>query len=108
MKSKSATRKRKAQAQVAEPGTLGYRSLKAARPLSPPDIDEPFRPKSLQSVISTEELEITVETLTALAQYPGLIKSKPCKDLRVAVHEFRQACTTGVNATGMSIANLYA
>ena len=54
--------------------------------------------RSLQTVISEEELEITVETLTALAKYPSLIKSRPCKDLRVAVHGFRQACTTGVNA----------
>lgn len=54
-------------------------------------------PRSAQAVISPEELEITIETLQTLAQYPALIKSKACKDLRVAVYDFRQACTTGVN-----------
>jgi hypothetical protein len=99
MGSKSASRKRKARAQ-AEPN---QRHLKAARPVSPPTRqDEPLEPRSLQTVVSAEELEITVETLDALAQYPGLIKSKQCKALRAAVHDFRQACTTGVNASGTS------
>ena len=94
MKSKNANKKRKA-AQVES-----HRLPKIARPVSPPDSDESFEPRSIQTVVSDEELEIAVETLTTLAQYPGLIKSKPCKDLRTAVHEFRQACTTGVNAAG--------
>lgn len=59
-----------------------------------------LEPKRLETVISDEELEITIETLTALAQYPSLIKSKLCRDLRAAVYDFRQSCTTGVNAAG--------
>lgn len=94
MKSKNANKKRKAAQAESQ------RLSKIARPLSPPDKDEPFEPRSIQTVISEDELEITVETLISLAQYPSLIKSKPCKDLRTAVHEFRQACTTGVNAAG--------
>ncbi|SPO07282.1 uncharacterized protein DNG_09976 [Cephalotrichum gorgonifer] len=70
-----------------------------AATITPPP-DGAFQPKSLQTVVSEEELEIAVETLTSLAQYPGLIKTKACKDLRAAVHEFRQACTTGVNSVG--------
>jgi hypothetical protein len=54
-------------------------------------------PRSLNTLISDEELEVTVDTLLTLAEYPSVIKSKACKDLRVAVYDFKQACTTGVN-----------
>ncbi|KAK4160472.1 hypothetical protein QBC43DRAFT_325321 [Cladorrhinum sp. PSN259] len=57
-------------------------------------------PKSLSSVISSEELEITIDTLTTLSSYPSLIKSKQCKDLRAAAYDFRSACTTGLNSAG--------
>ena len=56
---------------------------------------------SIHSVISTEELEIAVETLQSLSEHPALIKSKACKDLRAAVYDFRQASTTGMIAAGM-------
>ncbi|RDW81889.1 prolyl 4-hydroxylase-like protein [Coleophoma cylindrospora] len=56
-------------------------------------------PKSVQTLIPDEDLEITTETLTILAENPGLIKSKACKDLRTAVFDFRKACTTGFNAS---------
>lgn len=59
-----------------------------------------FEPKLLSTVVPEEDLEITVETLRALVENPGLIKSKACKDLRTAVFEFRKACTTGFNAAG--------
>ena len=59
-------------------------------------------PKSLGAVVSEEELEITVDTLMALAEHPSVIKSKGCKNLRTAVYDFRQACTTGVNTSGGS------
>jgi hypothetical protein len=97
MKSKSASRKRKAQFDPPTPVSddshtsrlrINGKLLEAG---------------SLRAVISDEELEIAVETLTALAQHPGLIKSKPCRDLRVAVHDFRQACTTGLNSAGTFI-----
>lgn len=91
-KSKSAKRKRNAQAQ------LPNKSPKTVTTVTPPPDGPTFEPKSLQTVISEEELEIAIETLTALKQFPSLTKSKACKDLRVAVYEFRQACTTGVNS----------
>lgn len=59
-------------------------------------------PRSLNTVVPEEDLEITVDTLRTLAENPGLIKSKACKDLRTAVFEFRKACTTGFNAAGSS------
>nr|POF26108.1 hypothetical protein CFP56_22256 [Quercus suber] len=51
---------------------------------------------SVHSLVLPEDIEITVETLQTLAQHPTVIKSKPCKDIRTAVHGFRQACTTGL------------
>ncbi|KAL1888265.1 hypothetical protein Sste5346_009657 [Sporothrix stenoceras] len=98
MTAKSASRKRKAQAQ----GKADQKPSKVSRPISPPS-DTPPEPTSLQSVTSTEELEITVETLRALAAHPAVIKGKQCRELRGAVHEFRQACTTGVNAAGTNL-----
>ncbi|KAI1124013.1 oxidoreductase [Nemania abortiva] len=56
-----------------------------------------LEPRSLASVVSEEEIEITVETLDSLAQHPVLIKSKACRNLRTAVYGFKQACTTGMN-----------
>jgi hypothetical protein len=64
----------------------------------PPDSSSNVQATSLRTQVSEEELEITVETLATLAQHPSLIKSKACKDLRVAVYDFRQACATGLNA----------
>lgn len=63
----------------------------------PPDSSSNFQATSLRTLVSDEELEIAVETLATLAQHPSLIKSKACKDLRVAVYDFRQACATGLN-----------
>ncbi|KAF1980868.1 prolyl 4-hydroxylase [Aulographum hederae CBS 113979] len=56
--------------------------------------------KSLSTLVSQEELEITVDTLRTLIESPAVIKSKACKELRTAVYDFKQACTTGVNAAG--------
>ena len=66
---------------------------------SPPSSDT-NEPKSLNTIISEEEIEITVDTLLTLSSHPNIIKSKPCKNLRAAVFDFRQACTTGVNTRG--------
>lgn len=106
-KSKSAKRKQNAQSDS------NSRKLAKTAPggvITPPpdgskgdDALTSLDPTSLQSVISIEELEITVDTLKTLAQYPGLIKTKPCKDLRTAAYDFRQACTTGSISAGMSI-----
>jgi hypothetical protein len=94
-KSKAAKRKRNAQADIPQ-------KIQKAAPvtLTPPPDGTSLDPKHLNTVVSDEELDITIETLTTLAQYPNLTKSKACKDLRVAVYDFRQACTTGANAAG--------
>jgi hypothetical protein len=92
-KSKSAKRKRNALADHP------HKLPKLPETITPPPDPNPsVEPKSLQTLISDEELETTIDTLTLLADYPSIIKSKACKDLRVAVWEFRQACTTGVNS----------
>jgi hypothetical protein len=67
---------------------------------SPPHDAHPLEPSNVHSVVSPEEIEVSVETLQALTEYPTLIKSKACKDLRTAVYGFRQACTTGLNSAG--------
>ncbi|KAJ5123805.1 Prolyl 4-hydroxylase alpha subunit [Penicillium bovifimosum] len=91
-KSKAAKRKRAAQAD------LPQKLPKAASTLiTPPPDGKTVESTHLNAVVSDEDLDITIETLTALAEYPGLTKSKACKDLRVAVYDFRQTCTTGVN-----------
>nr|POF12956.1 hypothetical protein CFP56_10104 [Quercus suber] len=53
---------------------------------------------SVHALLLPEDIEITVETLQTLARNPSVIKTKTCKDVRTAVHGFRQACTTGLNA----------
>ncbi|KAH7021511.1 uncharacterized protein B0I36DRAFT_334551 [Microdochium trichocladiopsis] len=68
-------------------------------PQTGPDSTTSTTTATLASVISTEELDITVETLQTLAQNPAVIKAKGCRDLRAAVYDFRQACTTGTSAT---------
>jgi hypothetical protein len=69
---------------------------------SPPQDANPLEPASVHSVISSEEIEVAIETLQTLSAHPLLIKSKACKDLRTAVYDFRQACTTGLNSAGRS------
>lgn len=70
---------------------------------SPPQETNLLEPANVHSVISSEEIEVAVETLQTLAEHPVLIKSKACKDLRTAVYGFRQACTTGLNSAGNDI-----
>jgi hypothetical protein len=67
---------------------------------SPPQDSSSLELSNINSVISAEEIEITVETLQTLSAHPALIKSKACKDIRTAVYDFRQACTTGQNSVG--------
>ena len=90
------TSKRKRAAKV----EASSKAPKAAKIITPPPDNAPLQPKSLQTVVSNDELDITVDTLTMLAEYPALIKSKGCNELRRAVYDFRQACTTGVNSVG--------
>lgn len=70
----------------------------AGIPSPPSDSTTLFEPTNASSIVLPEDIEISVETLQTLAQYPTIIKSKACKDLRTAVYGFRQACTTGLNA----------
>lgn len=72
---------------------------RANAPPTPDSADgvERLEPKTLSAVVSEEEVEITVDTLRTLAGYPGVIKSKACKELRTTVYDFKQACTTGQN-----------
>lgn len=89
---KISKRKRNAKAQQAQKAA----KMEASLPITP--ATDAFEPKSLHTVISEEELDIATDTLTTLAKYPNLTKSKLCKNLRVAVYDFRQSCTTGVNS----------
>jgi hypothetical protein len=71
----------------------------------PPDTnndarDLKYEPKSLQTLISEEELEVAVDTLKTLTNYPSAIKAKGARELRAAVYDFRVACTTGMSAGG--------
>lgn len=89
--------KRKQQAQ--QDGGPTKKAKIAAIITPPPDGVEP---KTLQSVgLHEDDLAIAIDTLNTLAENPSVIKSKACKDLRTAVYEFRQACTTGQNAAGL-------
>ena len=92
-KSKAAKRKRNAQVEIPQ-------KLPKASTLTPPPDGASQEPTNLKEIVSDEELDIAVDALKTLAQYPTLTKSKACKDLRVAVYEFRQACTTGVITAG--------
>ncbi|GAB7341321.1 hypothetical protein MBLNU457_7590t1 [Dothideomycetes sp. NU457] len=62
----------------------------------------------ISSIVSTEELELTIDTLETLSKYPASVKGKACQGLRQAVYNFRQACTTGVNVAGQESLNLTA
>lgn len=90
---KSAKRKRNAKAQLSQ-------KLAKVDPAPPAAVAAGEEPTSLHTVLSEEELEVATDTLLTLAKYPNLTKSKLCKDIRVAVYEFRQSCTTGVNSVG--------
>jgi hypothetical protein len=93
-KSKATKRKQKGQ-QAGLPAPKKPKSTATITP--PPDVDESVNPKSIATVVLEEDLDIAIDTIQTLAKYPNLIKSKACKELRVAVWDFRQACTTGVN-----------
>jgi len=94
-KSKAAAkRKRGAQQDT----SLKVSKLTTSTITPPPDEPSTFEPKQLHTVVDDFELETTIETLSTLAKYPSILKSKACKDLRVAVYDFKQACTMGVNS----------
>jgi hypothetical protein len=76
------------------------KKVKSSSIITPPP-ETTTEAKTLHDLlIADEDIEISVDTLNTLAQNPALIKSKACKELRTAVFDFRQACTTGFNASG--------
>ena len=80
------------------------KKLKLSTIITPPPDNENNDPKTIKSIgLETDDLELAVDTLNTLAANPSVIKSKACKDLRTAVYEFRQACHTGFNASGIYI-----
>ena len=83
------------------PVEAASKKIKAGPTITPPPEHTTNEPKTIQSVgLENDDLDIAIDTLNTLTQNPGVIKSKACKDLRTAVYEFRQACTTGFNASG--------
>ncbi|KAK6598461.1 hypothetical protein H4I95_09071 [Botrytis cinerea] len=81
------------------PVEQNVKKVKTASIITPPP-ELSTEPKTLHDLlIAEEDIEISVDTLNILAQNPALIKSKACKELRTAVFEFRNACTTGFNAS---------
>jgi hypothetical protein len=83
------------------------KKLKTPAAITPPPEKSTVEPKTIQSIgLEQDDLDITIDTLNALAENPAVIKSKACKDLRTAVYEFRQACTTGFNASSLSLSLL--
>jgi hypothetical protein len=105
-RTKSSKRKRNAQDYVsnkASKQSSATNPFNAATLPSDTNLDETkhiYEPKSLQTLISEEELDITVETLKTLTKYPSAIKAKCAKELRAAIYDFRMACTTGTNNAG--------
>ena len=95
---KSKSKKRQQSSQNASPA----KKLKQGVISPPPEEESTAGPQSLHSVVPAEDFEVAIDTLNSLAEHPKLIKSKACKDLRTAVFEFRQACTTGFNASSNS------
>merc|ERR1712093_735502 len=85
--------------QESQSTVVAGKKIKTTSTITPPPEKDLLEPKTIQSVGLTEDdLELAIDTLTTLAQNPSVIKSKACKDLRTAVYDFRQACTTGFNA----------
>jgi hypothetical protein len=70
---------------------------------SPPEEELTAGPQTLHTIVPADDYEIAIDTLNTLAEHPKLIKSKACKDIRTAVYEFRQACTTGFNASSTAL-----
>jgi len=81
------------------------KKIKTSIVTPPPDTTEY---KSIGSLgLEEADLEITIDTLNTLAEHSSVIKSKACRDLRTSVYEFRQACTTGLNAGGTSSSRVF-
>lgn len=93
--------KSKTKRKQAEVDGAPAKKLKTSIPTPPPD-GAGGEAKTIQSIgLDFDDLELAIDTLNILKDNPNVIKSKGCKDLRTAVYEFRQACTTGFNAAGL-------
>lgn len=80
------------------------KKIKTSIVTPPPDAGVVLEPKTIQSLgLRADDIDLAIDTLKTLAENPSVIKAKACKDLRTAVYDFRQACTTGFNASGLSI-----
>lgn len=78
------------------------KKLKSATVITPPPEIAANEPKTIQAIgLTDDDLELAIDTLHTLTENPIVIKSKACRELRTAVYEFRQACTTGFNAAGL-------
>ncbi|KAL5316133.1 hypothetical protein ACEPPN_017011 [Leptodophora sp. 'Broadleaf-Isolate-01'] len=85
--------------QQSQPADGSAKKIKTSNAITPPPERGLLEPKTIQSVgLTDDDLELAIDTLNTLAENPSVIKSKACKDLRTAVYEFRNACTTGFNA----------
>jgi hypothetical protein len=86
--------------QKAPDADLPSKRLKPHTIVTPPPDGDVGAPKTISSIgLLPDDLEIAVDALNTLASNPSVIKSKQCKDLRTAVYQFGQACTTGFNAS---------
>ncbi|TVY13786.1 hypothetical protein LARI1_G008518 [Lachnellula arida] len=75
------------------------KKLKSTTVITPPPEPATNEPKTIQAIgLTDDDLELAIDTLHTLTENPIVIKSKACRELRTAVYEFRQACTTGFNA----------
>ncbi|KAH8649700.1 hypothetical protein BGZ60DRAFT_389663 [Tricladium varicosporioides] len=79
--------------------TIPKRQKTTAIVTPPPDNSAVEGPKTIQALgLHEDDIELAIDTLHTLTENPSVIKSKSCRDLRTAVYEFRQVCTTGFNA----------
>lgn len=91
--------KGKRQQQGSTPGGPAKKQ-KTTAIITPPPEKGATEPKTLSSLgLEQDDLDLAIDTLKTLAENSSVIKSKACKDLRTAVYDFRQACTTGMNAS---------
>lgn len=78
---------------------VGVAKKQKTSTITPPPDQVLSEPKTIESVgLNTDDIELAIDTLSTLSSHPAVIKSKACKDLRTAVYDFRQACTTGFNS----------
>ena len=91
----------KSKAKRKQPPSAALHPSKRPKPdiITPPPDAQTAPPKTLASIgLHVDDIEIAIDALNTLAANPSVLKTKACKDLRTAVYQFSQACTTGFNA----------